>query len=186
MNGCFTNAMRMYLDGENQGNGQSAYKLSCEMRKNGFNELIVQNHCNKAAMWNYGPAQVELGIAAMFGNLIDFERSVVDDVYYQDSNVAVDWFKKASSNKNPMGEYLYAKCLQLGLFGLQKEEKANEMLFKVVEKLSMDNVVMLNYIVDLFMNGESALPNPANAVALDMPKKFFALWNDEQIYKKAS
>lgn len=165
MANCFTTEMRMYFEGERRGDAKSAFLLSMCLEKEGFNAVVVQNHCHKAAKLNYGSAQTKLAIWGLTGKLIDLTKSVIDDVYYCEPKEAVQWLSKATEANDKYGTYLYAKCYQHGLFVDKDYYKAETMISKVVPQLDYSEINALNSLIEYCLsydkkNGSYALPIP--------------------------
>ncbi|MBE6827296.1 MAG: hypothetical protein E7514_01615 [Ruminococcaceae bacterium] len=176
------------IEAERKCDGRNAYLLSCDFSERKANQVIVQNHCYKAAGWHYSPAQVELGVLGLLGLLIDMDTSTCFDINYCPAEQGVLWLKESYKSGNKVGSFLYAKCLQTGLF-TKEDKRFAESIFKTcVAELTEEDILMLNSIIDFVKNGYSPLDaifNNNNVVTFPLHFRLVNLELIDSRYKKA-
>lgn len=181
----FTPEMRVYFDGECQGDGWAAYKLSCEMDRNGFDDVFVQNHCRKAAKLGCSSAYVVLGIYALRDNLLE-ECSVMSDKYYQKQSKCIELFRTASLMNNNYGKFMYGQCLLNGIFTQRDENYARTLIEEAVPYISEEDVISMLAEIDSYVGRIGFSPILTNSIAMKVPMIFLGIKRNNNEYRNAS
>lgn len=181
----FTSEMKVYFDGECQGDGWAAYKLSCEMDRNGFDDVFVQNHCRKAAELGCSSAYVALGTYALRDNLLE-DYSVMSDKHYQDQSKCVDLFRTASMMNNNYGKFMYGQCLLNGIFTQRDECYARTLIEEAVPYLSEEDIINMVAEIDRYVGRIGFNPTPSGSMAMKVPMTFLGIKRNDIGHRKAS
>lgn len=181
----FTKEMQELFNGECQGDGWAAYRLSCEMDRNGFDDVFVQNHCRKAAELGCSSAFVVLGTYALRDNLLD-ESSVMSDKHYKSQSECIDLFRIASVMNNNFGKFMYAQCLLNGIFAQRDEAYARTLIEEAIPYISEEDVICMVAEIDRYIGriGFSAITN--RSTGIKVPMTFLGVKTNKAGYKKAS
>ena len=164
----FTPEMIAYYNGECQGDGWAAYKLSCEMDKKGVDEVFVQNHCRKAAELGCATAYVMLGVYALRGSLLE-DYSVMDDKHYQKKSRSIELFKTASSMGNCYGKFMYGQCLLNGIFTKCDEDYARTLIEEAVPYISEEDVISMVTEIHKYLSKSEFNHMPPASMAMKEP-----------------
>lgn len=181
----FTPEMKEYFEGECQGDGWAAYKLSCEMDRNGFDDLFVQNHCRKAAELGCSSAYVVLGTYALRDNLLE-DNSVMSDKHYQQQSKCVEFFRTACLMNNNYGKFMYGQCLLNGIFVQRDERYARTLIEEAVPYLSEEDVISMVAEIDRYIGRIGFNPKPSGSMAMKIPMTFLGIKINDNGHKKAS
>lgn len=180
----FTSKMKEYFEGECKGDGWAAYKLSCEMMKNGFDDVFVQTHFRKAAELGCSRAYVALGTYALRNNLLE-DYSVIDEKYYQSQDKSIELFKKACSMKDAYGKFMYAQCLLYGIHIEKDENQAQVLLQESVKHISEENVISMVSEIHRYLNS-TGFNTTSGVMAMKDSMSIKEFENGDKKYKKAS
>lgn len=177
--------MKAYFDGECQGDGWAAYKLSCAMEKKGVDEVFVQNHCRKAAKLGCSSAYVALGVYALRGNLLE-ECSVMDDKHYQKQSKCIELFRTASLMNNNYGKFMYGQCLLNGIFTQRDESYARTLIEEAVSYISEEDIISMLAEIDSYVGRIGFSSIPKGSTTMKAPMTFLGIKINNNDYKNAS
>lgn len=181
----FTPEMKTYFDGECLGDGWAAYKLSCEMDKNGFDDVFIQTHCRKAAKLGCSSAYVVLGIYALRDNLLE-DFSVMSDKHYQKQSKCIELFRTASLMNNNYGKFMYGQCLLNGIFTQRDESYARILIEESVPYISEEDVISMLAEIDSYVGRIGFSSIPKGSTTMKAPMTFLGIKINNNDYKNAS
>ena len=134
-----------------RGDYEAAYKAGLYYLERG-NPVFAQAQFRRAAVGGYAVAQRSLGVLGLAGELLDPSSTVDNKIYCERSaQNGITWLKTAASNHDAVAAYLYAKCMQLGLFLKKDVELANEMLLGLSSRITAEQIVSAMMMLDIVL-----------------------------------